>query len=167
MNCVQREQSRRGAARRVVRCAVFTLMLGGSAGCLDGLIKARNDGNEASAIVSLRTILSAQAIASMDCNGRYAPSLTALAATGNLPPDLGTGDVVEKAGYRITMTVPTDAVPYANDQTPACNGRVTAFTATAIPLEPGQTGTRFFIVDQSGELKQATSASFTDATPVR
>jgi hypothetical protein len=167
MDCVQREQSRRGAARRVVRCAALTLILGGSAGCLDGLVTARNAGNEASAIASLRTILAAQAVTSMDCSGRYAPSLTALAATGNLPPDLGAADAVEKAGYRITMTVPTDAVPHANDQTPACNGRVTAFTATAVPLEPGQTGSRFFIVDQSGELEQATSASFTDATPVR
>jgi hypothetical protein len=141
MVCVQREQSRRGAPRRVVTCAVVVLMLGGSAGCLDGLVKARVSGNEASAIGSLRTILSAQAVTSMDCNGRYAPSLTALGATGNLSPDLGIADTVEKAGYRITMT--------------------------AIPLEPGQTGTRFFIVDQTGEVKQATSASFTDAAPVQ
>ena len=164
---VQREQSRRGAARRVVTCAVVAVMAGGSAGCLDGLVKARNAGNEASAIASLRTILSAQAVASMDCNGRYAPSLTALGATGSLSPDLGSADTIEKAGYRITMTVPSDVVSYTNAQTPACNGRVSAFTVTAVPLEPGQTGARFFLVDQQGEVKQATSASFTDATPVQ
>ena len=40
-------------------------------------------------------------------------------------------------------------------------------TATAIPLDGEQGGKRFFRIDQAGDVQQATSASFDDATPVR
>lgn len=167
MVCVQREGSRRGAARRVGEVAVIMALLGACASCLDGLSQARVSGNEASAIASLRTIVSAQTVTAMDCNGGYKPSLTALGATGNLSPDLGASDVVQKAGYVITMKASEGAEPAAGELPDACKGTVTAFTATAVPIEPGKTGQRCFIIDQNGEVKQATSASFTDATALR
>ena len=86
---------------------------------------------------------------------------------GLVSPDLATADVVEKSGYRITLVAPADAGPEGNELNPACKGTVPGFTATAVPIDAGQTGKRFFSVDEKGELKQATSASFADATPVQ
>lgn len=138
------------------------------------LQRTRNAGDEASAIGALRSIVSGQAVfAASACGGRYAPTLTMLGAglpgstVGFVSPDLATGDVVVKSGYRITMVVPADAGPPGEELNPACKGTVTGFTATAVPLDAGQTGKRFFIVDEEGDVKQATSASFADAVPVR
>ncbi len=136
------------------------------------LKQARNSGDEASAIAALRTIWSGQAtFTSVQCNGRYAGTLTMLATppagsnVGFVTPDLGTADVVEKSGYRFTIVAPDGGAQSAG-LSPACEGSVLTFTATAIPLE-AETGKRYFSVDQDGEVTQATSASFEDATPVR
>jgi hypothetical protein len=103
-----------------------------------------------------------------ECLGRYQPSLTALAAAGHLSPDLGAADIVEKMGYRITMTPSSgDAIVDARQLAPACQSTVAGFTATAIPIQPGETGIRFFVTDEKGEVRQATSATFSDATPLQ
>ncbi len=164
---VQRVHWRCGRLRRVGGVAVVMATLAGCSSAVEDLVKVRVSGNEASAIASLRTIVSAQTVTALDCNGRYTPSLTALGATGNLSPDLGASDTIEKAGYIITMTPSDDGGPAAEGLTPACQGTVAAFTATAVPIEPGKTGERFFVVDQQGNVKQATSASFEDATPLQ
>ena len=142
MDCMPREQRRLASVACRLAGVVATVMtvLAGCSPAVDSLVKARVSGNEASAIASLRTIVSAQTVTAMDCNGRYTPSLTALGATGNLSPDLGASDTIEKAGYIITMTPSDDAVPPADGLTPACQGTVAAFTATAVPIEPGKTG---------------------------
>jgi hypothetical protein len=135
------------------------------------LQQARNSGDEASAIAALRSIWSGQAtFTSVQCNGRYAGSLTMLgtppagASVGFVSPELGAADVVEKSGYRFTIVAP-DGTQSAG-LAPACEGSVLAFTATAIPVD-AETGKRYFSVDQDGEVTQATSASFDDASPVR
>ncbi len=156
-----------GLARISKLALIVGVLAGGYVTCVTGARKALVAGNEASAIGSLRSIGSAQATHSVtECIGRYAPTLTSLGAKGLLSSDLTVADTIEKAGYRITMTVPAQATAGA-EPTPACRDSVTAFTATAIPLEPGRTGLRFFITDGSGEVRQATDASFSDATPVR
>jgi hypothetical protein len=163
----------KGLRNQVVRLigslAVMGAVVGASVGCLDVLVKARASGNEASAIASLRTIASSQMAYSVgECMGRYQPSLTALAAAGHLSPDLGAADTVEKMGYRITMTPSSnDAVADARQLAPACQSTVAGFTATAIPIQPGETGIRFFVTDERGEVRQATSATFADATPLQ
>src|SRR5215203_1716524 len=74
-----------------------------------GLLRARQSGNETSAIGSLRAINSAQNGYAASCgNGYFAPSLTALgtAPTGQtafISPDLGSADTVSKSGYELTM----------------------------------------------------------------
>ena len=161
-----REQVRPRALLGIVGQTMIGMVVAASVGCVEGLEKARASGNEASAIGSLRVIASAQMVSAIDCNGRYRPSLTALGATGNLSPDLGVADTVEKSGYRITMTAADGALD-ARQATPACQGTVTGFSATAIPVQPGETGVRFFMIDESGEVKQATSDTFADATPVQ
>jgi hypothetical protein len=141
-------------------------MLAGCSPAVDGVVHARVSGNEASAVASLRAIVSAQMATALECNGRYKPSLTALGATGNLSPDLGAADSVEKAGYIITLSPAGDDEAPAG-MTPACQDTVAAFTATAVPIEPGTTGQRFFLIDEQGGVKQATSDAFADATPLQ
>jgi type IV pilus assembly protein PilA len=120
-----------------------------------GLLRARQSGNEASAIGSIRAISSAQATFAASCGGGgYAPSLAALntAPVGGqpfIPPDLGAGT---KSGY-------TFVVANAGAQTLAaadtCNGQgpaLATFTATAIPVTVGTTGQRSFLTNQTGTI---------------
>ena len=74
-----------------------------------GLLRARQSGNEASAIGSLRAINSAQSTYAASCgNGFYSPTLTNLgvAPTGGtafISPDLSGAASVSKSGYTVTM----------------------------------------------------------------
>lgn len=105
------------------------------------LLRARQSGNEASAIGSLRTIVGAQYMYGASCGGGFfAPSLTALGAApaGGSPfigPDLGGSDVSLKAAYTITLGSSTGAE--ANSPQ-SCNGvaaggGTSGYWATATP----------------------------------
>ena len=73
------------------------------------LLRARQSGNESSAIGSLRTIVSAQYMYGGSCgSGFFAPSLTVLGAAppGGTPfigPDLGSANVAIKTSYTVTI----------------------------------------------------------------
>src|SRR5690349_18589288 len=117
-----------------------------------GLLRARQSGNEASAIGSLRAINSAQSTYAASCgSGFYSPSLANLgippAAPGGtafISADLvGAGPVV-KSGYTVVMASSSGVAATA----PAsCNGLgagavVQGYNATATPTPGG--GTRSF-----------------------
>jgi len=105
------------------------------------LMRARQSGNEASAISSLRTVVSAQYMYGASCGaGFFAPSLTALGAapaagTPFIGPDLGSADVSVKASYSVTIGSSSGGSANA----PAsCNGvgaglGTTGYWATATP----------------------------------
>ena len=134
---------------------------------LTGLVSARVQGNEASAIGSVRSVQSAQAaFAASECRGLYAPRLTALAANDYLSPDLAVAYVVQKAGYRITLRASGES-PNQADLAPACAGATTAFVVTAEPVVPGESGIRYFRGSEEGGVVEATNADFSDARPVR
>lgn len=114
-----------------------------------GLLRARQSGNEASAIGSLRAINSAQSTYAGSCaSGFYSPTLENLsvAPAGGTPfisPDLATTGVV-KSGYTITMGSSTGVAPAAPQ---TCNllaagGAVQGYNATATPTAGA--GTRSF-----------------------
>ncbi|MCA1585712.1 MAG: type II secretion system GspH family protein [Acidobacteria bacterium] len=121
-----------------------------------GLLRARASGNEASAIGSLRTINSSQAVFSNICGQNfYAATLVDL-GTPPLPgepafisPDLGAAVSVSKSGYVMTM----DGTPAALAD-PACNGGalVSGYYAAGSPEAPGFTGSRFFWTNASAAL---------------
>jgi len=146
-----------------------------------GLLRARQSGNEASAIGSLRAINSAQSTFAASCgNGFYSPSLTNLgvAPTGGTPflsPDLTSAASVVKSGYTITMGTSTAAA-----SAPAsCNGLAAGavmqgYSATATPTAGG--GTRAFGTNTTSTIYQAvqqTALAMTDtaaptgATPLQ
>jgi type IV pilus assembly protein PilA len=138
-----------------------------------GLLRARQSGNEASAIGSLRAINSAQSTYAASCgNGFYSPTLTNLGAapaggTAFISPDLGTAASVTKSGYTVTMGSSSGVAASA----PAsCNGLaagavVQGYNATATPSAGG--GTRAFGSNTTGTIFQAvsqTALAMTDTT---
>ncbi|MCC7178584.1 MAG: prepilin-type N-terminal cleavage/methylation domain-containing protein [Acidobacteria bacterium] len=142
-----------------------------------GLLSARRSGNEASAIGSLRAITSSQqAFASTCAGGFYATSLVDLGtppAAGAAPfisPDLGISNPVDKSGYTVTLAGTPGAPTSVN---PSCNavagGSLTSnWYATADPISPGATGTRFFWVGTLGTIYAdvATLSGSTDGMAV-
>lgn len=137
---------------RVLPFLVFAFV----AGC--GLQEARQSGNEASAIGSLRAINSAQAAYSAVCgqNG-YSRSLEDLAkppADGGaafISPDLSVNGV-EKSGYVITVRPGVDAAKVISEK-PTCNGTepVSTYFATAVP-KSRDVGGRSFATDDRGDV---------------
>jgi type IV pilus assembly protein PilA len=139
-----------------------------------GLLRARQAGNEASAISSMRSVVSAQLMYGVSCgSGFFAPSLQVLGtAPGTDPafisPDLSYGDVVVKSGYTVTIGSSTGAIESA----PAsCNGAaagtgLAGYYATATPS--AATGSRAFGVNVAGTIyfmRQYTALQMTDAEP--
>ena len=126
-----------------------------------GLLRARMSGNEASAIGSLRAINSSQQAYSSSCaNGFYAADMTDLLlvpATGGAPfisPDLGAAASVDKSGYTVTMAAGSDGDPAT---LPACNtvagaDLISSYYATADPVSPGASGTRYFWTNTLGTI---------------
>ena len=138
-----------------------------------GLLRARQSGNEASAIGSLRAINSAQSTYAASCgNGFYSPGLVNLgtAPTGGtafISPDLAGAASVVKSGYTVTMASSSGVAATA----PAsCNGLaagavVQGYNATATPAPGG--GSRAFGSNTTGTIFQAvsqTALAMTDTT---
>jgi len=141
-----------------------------------GLLRARQAGNEASAIGSMRAINSAQASFASSCgNGFYSPSLTNLGTgPGNTPlingfisPDMASADVVNKSGYTMTMgmSVAAATAPASCNGLPI-GGVNQGYNATATPLAGG--GSRAFGTNTSSTVyaaTQTTALTMTDTTP--
>jgi len=149
----------------VVAVAIAVPVLGIGAAVVSALlVSERMKGNEASAIGSIRSVVSAQMTHAAMCNGAYAPTLARLAAQGYLQPELAS-DPAQQVGYGFTLQAGPidDTVAGA----PNCLGAVRDFTVTAAPLEPGTTGLRYFRADGTGTVVQASSVAFTDAAPLK
>ena len=136
-----------------------------------GLLRARQSGNEASAIASMRTIGGAEATYAASCGGGgYASTLEnlALAPAGGvafISPDLATTGVT-KSGYTITLAVGTDATVVAATAA-TCNGgaaTVASFWAHAEPVTQGSTGQRSFATDNRGTIFQLATGAVIPAT---
>jgi type IV pilus assembly protein PilA len=146
-----------------------------------GLLRARMSGNEASAIGSLRAINGGQqAYASSCAGGGYAVTLVDLAKApagstqGFISPDLATNGVT-KSGYVLTLGPDGNGAVAVGTAT-ACNGTtiqpVSSYAATANPLTPGSTGTRYFATDTRGTIFFSNTAPVTltiaaTATPLQ
>ena len=127
-----------------------------------GLLRARQSGNEASAIGSLRAINSGQSTFAASCgNGFYSPGLTNLGTapvngTAFISPDLSYAATVTKSGYRVTMS---SSLGVAAAAPASCNGLaagtvVQGYNATATPAAGG--GTRAFGTNVNSTIYQAT-----------
>jgi type IV pilus assembly protein PilA len=121
-----------------------------------GLMRARRDGNEASAIASLRALNGAESsYAATAAKGGFAPLLSTLATTcpggsvAFISPDLSIDPAV-KSGYTVTMAPATASSPGPTD----CNGvaSVTAYYSTAVPTAAGLSGLRAFASSGGGTI---------------
>jgi type IV pilus assembly protein PilA len=138
-----------------------------------GLLRARQSGNEASAIGSVRAINSGETAFASSCGGGgYAQSNADLykAPTGGAPfisPDLEKADATAKSGYLVDVNHNADTnnqVVLAAAST--CNGSVAASEAMywvgAAPVSPGQTGTRRFGSDHRGTIYFSNTAALSN-----
>lgn len=142
------------------------------------LSRARQSGNEASAIGSVRSIVSAQAAYASTCGaGGYAQSNADLAkgapgAASFIPPDLEKADVVATAKSGYVIDVNDSADPDNRDIKPAsetCNGSTAASRAmyyvAADPVGRGATGTRSFASDRRGTIYYSVTATIANPIP--
>jgi prepilin-type N-terminal cleavage/methylation domain-containing protein len=128
-----------------------------------GLLRARQSGNEASAIGSIRAVNSAEATYAASCGGGgYAQSLTDLAKApvSGVPfisPDLSAADPAIKSGYTVTLEQGTDTTTVlasANTCNTAAADSIPTYFAHAEPVTVGSTGQRSFAADQRGTIYQ-------------
>jgi prepilin-type N-terminal cleavage/methylation domain-containing protein len=131
-----------------------------------GLIRARISGNEASAIGSMRTVLSGQAAFSSSCGGGgYAVNLDDLGTAplsggvAFIPVDLAAAfpGGTAKAGYvfAIFSDGGDTVLPAANTCNGAASDTETQFFATGEPISTPSTGVRHFGADETGAIRQA------------
>ena len=128
-----------------------------------GLLRARQSGNEASAIGSVRAVNSAEASFAASCGGGgFAQTLTDLgtAPAGSvafISPDLAASDPALKSGYTITLADGPGAIDVLAAAA-TCNGSAaasrTAFYVHAEPITVGSTGQRSFASSNTGTIYQ-------------
>jgi prepilin-type N-terminal cleavage/methylation domain-containing protein len=129
------------------------------------LARARQSGNEASAIGAIRAVISGQAAYASSCGaGGYAQSNADLGrgpagGAAFISPDLAKADVPATAKSGYTIDVDDSAEPGNADVLPAaetCNGSATPsramFHVAADPVSLGVTGTRSFGSDRRGTI---------------
>ena len=130
-----------------------------SAIALPGLLRARMAGNEASAIMSLRAISSAQSAFAASCgSGFYAPTLVLLGtppSDGNASAYIGT-DLDTDPSFKSTYTLTLTGGSAASGAPISCNGAaagtvVGTYFASAVPAN---LGFRFFGTNQGGMIYQ-------------
>ena len=133
---------------------------------IPGLLRARMAGNEASAIGSLRAINSGEAAYASNCaGGAYATDLADLvkpplvSGAGFISLDLASNGVV-RLGYLVTLA--KNAAPRVTEiesSATTCNGSthrpVSAYFASANPVTPSPSGTRYFATDERGTVWQS------------
>ena len=114
-------------------------------------------GNEASAIGSLRTIITSQVNYSQQCKG-YSATLTDLRVAGNfLSPDLTTANWVVKSGYTILISIGTGTALAV--QPAGCLASGSGYYASAVPLNVGSTGMRAFASNAQNTIWQDTTGA--------
>ena len=143
-----------------------------------GLLRARMAGNEASAIGTMRAVNSAEATYASSCGGGGYTTLVGLATAPSatspafIAVDVSNADSaganIPKSGYSFTGVAAGTNVLAAG----TCNAVVpsmTGFLAEAHPVNQDSTGTRHFLTDHSGMIRQGTAdlADITAGLPLQ
>ena len=143
-----------------------------------GLLRARQSGNEASAIGSVRAVNSGETAFASSCGGGgYAQSNADLykAPAGGAPfvsPDLEKADVVAtaKSGYTVDVSDSADAgnrdvLAAASTCNVAAAASRAMYFVGADPVSRGQTGTRSFASDHKGTIFYSNTAAVANPIP--
>jgi prepilin-type N-terminal cleavage/methylation domain-containing protein len=133
---------------------------------IPNLLRSRIAANQASAVGSLRTLNTAEVTYSVTYNTGYTPTLGDLGppAAGQNPVATASGliDSVLSGSAVGTATATTSSksgytflyTPGASDTT----GRYNTYSITATPVNVGTTGTNYYYTDQSGVIRQNSTA---------
>jgi uncharacterized RDD family membrane protein YckC/type II secretory pathway pseudopilin PulG len=134
-----------------------------AAAALPGLLQARLSGNEASAIATLRALRDAQQTYRQTCDG-FASSVTELIRLSGGEFGTVAGQTISRSGYTFIIRPSGFAV---RNPLPGCENPVTDYVAQALPLEPGATGSRYFVTDGRGIIFQSPDQRYSSVTPVQ
>ena len=142
------------------------------------LLRARQSGNEASAIGSVRAVNSGETAFASTCGaGGYAQSNADLAkapagGAAFVSPDLEKADVAAtaKSGYTIDVNDNADALnrdvlPAADTCNTSAGASRAMYHVTADPVSRGQTGTRSFGSDHRGTIYYSNTAALANPIP--
>jgi prepilin-type N-terminal cleavage/methylation domain-containing protein len=115
------------------------------------LLRSKMVANETSAVASLRTFASVHVTYESTYRQGYAPSLAALG-----PPPAGTAVSASNAGLidqALASGVKSGYTFIYNPVDTDGNGQIDVYTLNANPQVPGQTGDRYFFVDQTNVIR--------------
>lgn len=118
---------------------------------IPGRLQARLSGNEASAIATLRALRDAQQTYRQTCD-RFASSVRELIRLSGGEFGTVAGQTISTRGYTFIIRPSGFAV---RNPPRGCEGPVSDYVAQAAPLEPGATGSRYFITDGRGIIFQS------------
>ena len=136
---------------------------------IPNLLRSRIAANQASAVGSLRTLNTAEVTYSTTYNVGYSATLGELgppAATAPTPTAQYAGLVDEVLSGIVTpgsnnTTLTSSKSGYTFTYTPdpnPTNGKYNVYSITATPTSPGTTGTNYYYTDQSGVIRQNSTA---------
>jgi prepilin-type N-terminal cleavage/methylation domain-containing protein len=134
---------------------------------IPNLLRAKISANEASAVGSMRSIVTAEVgyNAAGWANGTtpigFSAALSNLGGTGGCNPPTSTSTCFIDNVLANATTQATAKSGYYFTYAPTGGGPNTGFNLNGQPATPGQTGSRYFFTDQSGVIRFNPSASAT------
>ncbi|HEX9761197.1 MAG TPA: prepilin-type N-terminal cleavage/methylation domain-containing protein [Candidatus Acidoferrales bacterium] len=143
--------NRRAGFSLIELLIVVAIILVIAAIAIPSFLKSKARANEASAVAALRVIATTQVSYQSTYGQGFAPSLDALGPpSGGAEPSTSAADLIDsvlasgiKSGYSFVYNaIDTDS-----------DGSVDAYTVNANPVAPGQTGDRYFYVDQTNVVR--------------
>jgi type IV pilus assembly protein PilA len=169
MSAMKEESTRKPSGFSLIEVLiVIAIVVVIAAIAIPNLLRSRVAGNEASAVGSLRNIMSAEAAYKAMYGLGFSNDLATLGGPAEnaqascttallLDPTLAkntTGNQTQKSGYRFTFT--PGAQPFKPDlPVPAgCTvGKRDGYAIQADPIAPGRSGRRYFCADASGVIR--------------
>ncbi|HKS67061.1 MAG TPA: prepilin-type N-terminal cleavage/methylation domain-containing protein [Candidatus Acidoferrales bacterium] len=164
----EKSKSQQGGFSLIEILIVVAIVVVIAAIAVPNLLRSKVAGNEASAIGSLRNIMSAEAAYKAMYGAGYSNDLRSLggqaenaqaSCTTALLLDAGlakgiAANQTEKSGYRFTFTPGTQEFKPDSAVTTGCAmGKEDGYAIQADPVDPGMSGKRHFCADASGVIR--------------